>query len=265
MAHQKGEDMRNQPQITRIVPGLFVLAALAAGLLALPAWGTASGAADGAVDVFGPACGKAFINGIAGASEWSGASSKTVSMLNYSGKPAITATIHVMNGRNFLYVGVTVNDDEFSTQGEFLPLGDGFFFLFDEDLSGSVYELNNNALTISAGAPQFHDSYVTNLGGSNQDDTLGGGTANGSGAATRTNNLNHFEMRFPLCSGEPLDFCLHPTDTTGFRLEYLDAEANGDFGGTWFYPGSAGTSEAHITIGTCANRDLYVNLPFLRR
>jgi hypothetical protein len=37
----------------------------------------------------------------------------------------------------------------------------------------------------------------------------------------------------------------------GFRLEYLDAEANGDFGGSYHFPGASNTSQADIVIADC--------------
>jgi hypothetical protein len=49
----------------------------------------------------------------------------------------------------------------------------------------------------------------------------------------------------------------------GFRLEYLDAEANGDFGGTSFFPGLTNTSEADIVIGDCSIADIITHLPVI--
>jgi hypothetical protein len=220
------------------------------------------------VDVFGPACGSATIDGKIYGAEWSGASAKTFTMVRGAGGDGFTVTMRVMNSKRNLYLGMAINDDEFSTYGEFLPLGDGFVFIFDDDLSGSVIELNNNVLSLAAGFPQFGDGYIYDTQvGSSQADVLGGGWAAGSGAASRTNNLNQFELIFPLCSGDSLDFCLHPGDTTGFRMEYLDAQANGDFGGTMFYPNTGGTSEAQIKIGTCSASEESIStfLPLIHR
>jgi hypothetical protein len=136
--------------------------------------------------------------------------------------------------------------------------------IFDGDLSGSVNELNNNVLVISAGLPQFEDRYIYDITyGSNWIDPIGGGMANGEGAASRLGEMNHFELRFPLCSGDALDFCVHPSGTIGFRLEYLDAQANGDFGGTQFYPGTSDTSEANLVIAECAISGPSIHLPLI--
>jgi hypothetical protein len=250
---------------------LLLLAALSAGLIVLPEstprQAAAAGVAADSADLFGPACGKARIDGVVNTSadDWGGASVKAVSMVSGTGKDPLTVTIRVKNSRYFLYMGFTINDDEFSTYGEYLPSGDGFVIVFDDDLSGSVIEINNNVIGLAAGLPQFEDRYIYNLTGSNHEDPLGGGSADGNGLATRTNNRNHFEMRFPLCSGDALDFCLRPSDTTGFRLEYLDAEADGSFGGTYFYPGTEGSAEAQIKIGTCSTADVYILLPVIRK
>ena len=93
----------------------------------------------------------------------------------------------------------------------------------------------------------------------------GGGVSNGSGAAGRIGNLNHFELRHPLCSGDTLDFCLHPGDVIGFRLEYLDAQGDGSFGSSQLFPGGGATSEADIVIGACSSPDFFIYLPFLRK
>jgi hypothetical protein len=216
--------------------------------------------------VFGPACGKATMDGNVQTAEWSGASKKTFPMTAGSVTTTFTATLYVMNSGNYLYLGITINDNEFTTYGEFLSQGDGFRIDFDNDHSGSVEGLNDDVLVISAGSPQFHDSYVYNLTGSSDSDTSGGGTSDGSGAASRINNLNHFELRHPLCSGDTLDFCLHPANVVGVRLEYLDAQADHSFGGTQFYPGTSNTSIADIVIASCSPlSDMYTYLPLVRK
>jgi hypothetical protein len=87
----------------------------------------------------------------------------------------------------------------------------------------------------------------------------------GDGAASRVDNLNHFELRHPLCSGDVHDFCLHPGDMVGFRLEYLDAQADHTFGGSQFYPDHEANTVAGIMIGSCAVADYAVHLPLIRR
>lgn len=215
--------------------------------------------------VFGPACGAATIDGVVNPDEWSSASSQTFVMHSPGGAAPLTATLYVMNSGYYLYLGITINDDEFTSQGQFLPLGDAFRIDFDNDHSGSLFALGDDVLNISAGFPQFGDWHLYALPFAAQSDVLGGGTLDGIGAARRVGDLNHFELRHPLCSGDSLDFCLHPTDTVGFRLEYLDAEANGSYGGNRFFPGSGSTSVADIVIGQCSARDLFIYLPLLMK
>ena len=51
----------------------------------------------------------------------------------------------------------------------------------------------------------------------------------------------------------------------GFRLEYLDAEANEDFGGSYFFPGNLNTSEADIVIGDCSIADIDTYIPIIMK
>ncbi len=218
-------------------------------------------------DVFGPTCGAAILDGNIGALEWSSASTQTFQMESPGGAQPFTATLYVMNSGYYLYLGIEINDDEFSTVGEFLPQGDGFRIDFDNDHSGSLFAPDDDVLDILAGFPQFRDNFIVGDPSptSSKDDVKGGGSFDGAGAASRIGNLNHFELRHPLCSGDDLDFCLHPGDAVGFRLEYLDAEADGSFGSSQLFPGSEDTSEADIVIGTCTMPDLYIYLPLIRK
>jgi hypothetical protein len=218
-------------------------------------------------DVFGPACGAAIVDGKINAAEWANASKKTFQMFSPSAAEPFTATLYVMNGAHYLYLGITINDDELSTVGEFLPDGDGFRIDFDNDHGGTLFELGDDVLGIHAGFPQFTDAYLfVPATQSARSDIESGGTSDGAGAANRAGGLNHFELRHPLCSGDSLDFCLHPTDTVGFRLEYLDAQANGSFGGSQLFPGSGNTDEADIVIGQCSSiRDWFFYLPLIRK
>ncbi len=60
-----------------------------------------------------------------------------------------------MNSRSFLYIGITINDDEFTSYADFLPYGDIFIIIFDDDHSGSLFQLNDNVLSLVAGSPNF--------------------------------------------------------------------------------------------------------------
>ena len=217
-------------------------------------------------DVFNATCGMPTIDGNVSSLEWSNAVTMTTQMISPGAAPPFTTTLHIMNSANYLYMGFTINDDEYTTKGEYLPEGDTFLTIFDNDNSGSVYELNNHVVALSAGVPQYEDRYLYNVTGSNDSDLIGGGTADGEGATSRVDDLNHFEMKFPLCSGDTLDFCLHPSDIVGFRLEYLDAEGDGSFGSSQFFPGSSETDAADIVIGACSTiPDLFVYLPLIRK
>jgi hypothetical protein len=217
-------------------------------------------------NIFGPACGKATIDGNVDPAEWSSASTQTFQMNSPNIATPLTASLYVMNSADTLYLGITINDDEFSTYAEFLPAGDGFRIDFDNDHSGSLFALYDDVLGVSAGAPQFGDGYIYDeVNHSSQADVLGGGTSDGTGAASRVGDLNHFEFKHPLCSGDSLDFCLHPGDTIGFRLEYLDARSDGSFGGTLLFPGFENTSEADIVIGQCSMADFFIHLPLLMK
>jgi hypothetical protein len=172
-----------------------------------------------------------------------------------------------MNDMQFLYLGLTVNDDEFTPMGEFLPHGDGFLFNFDNDHNGVLFELEDDVLSVNAGLPQFLDNYIVGMPAptSNQPDPDGGGTQDGTGAASRISNLNHFELKHPICSSDSLDFCLQPGDVVGFQVTYFDAEGDGSFGGIHFFPGSSDTDTADIVIGDCTIPDLIVFLPVVLR
>jgi hypothetical protein len=218
--------------------------------------------------VFGPACGQAFIDGSIGEPGWASAASQTFGLSNPSSTtPTLTATLRIMNDMQFLYLGISVNDDEFTPMGDFLPQGDAFLFYFDNDHSGVLFEPDDDVLSANAGSPQFLDKYIVGMPvpTSNQPDTEGGGTTDGAAAAGRIGNLNHFEMKHDLCSGDSLDFCLQPGDIVGFQLTYLDAESNGSFGGVHFFPGSSDTDTADIVIGDCTIPDLIVFLPVVLR
>jgi len=81
-------------------------------------------------------------------------------MISPGSADPFTATLYVMNSGSDLYMGITINDDEFSTAGTWLPSGDSFVINFDDNLSTSLNELNNNVLGLSAGLPQFEDRHI---------------------------------------------------------------------------------------------------------
>ncbi|MEA3439481.1 MAG: hypothetical protein U9R58_04290 [Chloroflexota bacterium] len=204
-------------------------------------------------DTYVPACGLPVIDGEVQPLEWNAAYTQTVQLHSGSVSEPFTATVRVMNAAANLYLGITIDDDEFTTKGEFLDEGDGFRIDFDNDHGISLFALNDDVLNASAGLPQFRDSYIKGMPApsSSADDVDGGGSNDGQAAASRVGNLNHFEIKHPLCSGDEKDFCLLPGDLVGFRLEYLDAEGDGSFGGSFLYPGSSDTDQADIIISVC--------------
>ena len=218
-------------------------------------------------DVFGPACGKPLIDGEVLPGEWNTASQQTFIMVNGTETEQLTTTLHVMNSANNLYLGITIDDDEFSTVGQFLSKGDGFRIDFDNDHGGTLFTVGDEVLGTTAGVPQFQDSFIDGdpVPTSAEEDIDNGGTIDGSSVASRVGINNHFELAHPICSGDSLDFCLKKGDVVGFRLEYLDAEANGDFGGTSFFPGTLNTSEADIIIGDCSVADIDTYIPIIMK
>jgi hypothetical protein len=112
-------------------------------------------------ETFGPACGSAVIDGQIGSIEWSSASTKTFQIVGSQG--SMTATLRVMSSKNHLYLGITIDDDEFSTASEFLPYGDVITFKFDNKQSGDMNALNSDVLHVSAGQPQFQDANIYNF------------------------------------------------------------------------------------------------------
>jgi hypothetical protein len=224
-----------------------------------------------ASDTFGPACGAATIDGIIDPDEWASAASQTFQMVNPGGGDSFTATLYVMNSGYYLYMGITINDDEFSTHGDYLPYGDMLRIDFDNDHGGILFAVGDDVLYGYAGSHQFDDMFI--LGDPQPTysiyDTDYGGEVNGLGAAKRVGSLNHFELRHPLCSGDELDFCLAPSGSSlgdvGFRLEYMDAQADGSTGSAQFYPAFSDTAIADIALGTCSAVDLFIYLPLLQK
>ena len=259
--------MNNKLRISRNFLFIFVPALLlwAVVELSLTIYDQPKPAAAHSSDVFGPACGKPSIDGELMPGEWSTASQQTFIMVNGTETEQLTATLNVMNSANKLYLGITIDDDEFSTVGEFLSHGDGFRIDFDNDHGGTLFTVGDEVLGTNAGLPQFHDSSVDGdpVPTSSSEDVDNGGTSDGSSVASRVGNNNHFELAHPICSGDSLDFCLKPGDTVGFRLEYLDAETNGDFGGSYLFPGALVTSEADIVIGDCSIPDIDIYIPMI--
>lgn len=176
--------------------------------------------------LFHPGVGEATIDGNIEVSEW--ATADSYSLLMYNSVSSIhTGTLYVMQSDTDLYLGFTVDDDEFTTGYTYGLYGDTLEFLFDDDNSGWLYDIYENKLTVFATTPWYRDKYFTNTSGSSGDDeSQSGGTTDGEGMSGRHGSLNHYEVRFPLCSGDEYDFCLLPEDILGLKIKYYDVEAD---------------------------------------
>ena len=90
-------------------------------------------------DIFGPACGIPIIEGEVDESEWANASSQTFLMIVPGSAEPFTGTFKIMNGAYYLYYSFTVNDDEFTPLGNYLPVSDSLQIVFDNDHSGTHF------------------------------------------------------------------------------------------------------------------------------
>ncbi|MBG0771322.1 MAG: hypothetical protein H0S82_06405, partial [Anaerolineaceae bacterium] len=127
-----------------------------------------------------------------------------------------------------LFLGFVVDDDEL-TIGYWAGLeGDTVEIFFDDNNSGALYEEGENKVTIFPVAPWIIDGYMLEDGSSSSsDDTADGGLNNGVGRVTRQGDFNHFELSYPLCSGDSHDFCLTPGSVFGLKIQYDDLHYDG--------------------------------------
>ena len=215
--------------------------------------------------VFGPACGEPTINGEVDALEWENAYSMTFSMVS-SGDP-LTGTLYVMNGASNLYLGFTINDDELTLAGLYMGEGDYLRIDFDNDNGGSLFTIDDDVLSVYAAPPHFYDAYIWQTSSSStRDDSFGGGGTHGIGVMGRIGDLNHMELKHPICSGDSKDFCLTPGQRVGFRLEYLDTEGYVNPPVSYFFPGSTFEDTAEWEIGSCGDfLDIHNYLPLILR
>jgi len=208
--------------------------------------------------LFIPGIGSAVIDGNIDPTEWAAADSYALTMTTST----MTGTLYVMQSLTDLYLGFTIDDDEFTTGEKFGLYGDALQFEFDDDNSGLLYDMGENKVTIFAADPFYRDAHFINTTGSSTPDIAVGGETNGVGMSGRYGDKNHYELRFPLCSGDSYDFCLGPGSIVGLRIKYYDmVPDNGGFVYTaHLYPGSDITSL--VTIKLFA---LYSYLPLIRR
>jgi hypothetical protein len=202
-------------------------------------------------------CGMALVDGVIKEDEWPPDAAHPVSLVGNTTERS--ATIYLMNSQDTLYLGLQVVDDELSYQAEWLPGGDAIRLDLDND-SNQQFDLLEDVLIVNAAFPTFQDSYLNVLPSSSQIDELAGGETNGSGHASRQEPYNQFELGHPLCSADQFDICLQAGDTLTLRLEFLDAEADGSFGGSFYYPQYPGTLSLLVTECPVLTRSLYLPL-----
>lgn len=164
---------------------------------------------------FIPGYGTPTIDGNVEVSEWAEADSYTQVMVGST--TGLTGTLYVLQDWENLYLGFIIDDDELTVGDWYGILGDTLEINFDDDNSGSLYEVGENKISIDSVTPIRDAHYVNTSGGSSADTQL-----DGQGLLVRQSGTNHFELAFPLCSGDTDDFCLTGGDTLGLQLQYND-------------------------------------------
>lgn len=211
--------------------------------------------------LFHPGYGTATIDGYIDPVEWATADSLSLPM--YSADTPLTGTFYVMQTATDLYFGFTIDDDEFTLDsvGKWGIYGDILTIDFDDNNNGTLFEAGENKFSVYSYDPWSWDAYFTGTGESSSEDTNGGGANNGTGMSARHADKNHFEARFPLCSGDTgFDFCLQPGDTLGFRLEYQDAYLAPEFSlDNMYYPGT----EGFYSLALIETGDFHIYLPLI--
>lgn len=162
------------------------------------------------------------IDGYVDPSEWATADSYTSILQNTD--PEISGTLYIMQDFSNLYFGFTIADDEFTsiTTPYYGLYGDTLQFRFDDNNSGLLFEVGENKVSIIPISPFVGDAYFVNITGSSALDTSDGGENNGVGMLARHADLNHFELSFPICSGDTHDFCFATNSLFGVNLGYID-------------------------------------------
>lgn len=198
--------------------------------------------------LFHPGLGSATLDGYIQPGEWAGADSLTLTMAG-SSYPDPVGTLYVMQSPTDLYLGFAVDAQELTQDDLYGIYGDTVFFEFDDNNSGSLFEVYENKALVYATSPWYGDHYFfVDTGGSYADITQTGGETNGAGASGHHDDHNHYEMRFPLCSADFYDFCLTPGDILGLRVGYYDIYQGEPDLNMWlsFYP--ANTKDSLVTI-----------------
>jgi len=238
---------------TRLIPICLITLAI---FLSLMVFNPPPASAD-SIEPTWMSCGYALVDGVIQDGEWLNESALPVTLSGSEGEMA--AIIYLMNNHDTFFLALQVADDELSYEGEWLPEGDAIRLDLDND-SSQAFDLLEDVLIVNAASPHFIDSHLSVLPSSSQADEVAGGETNGSANASRQEEQNHFELQHPLCSGDPLDTCLQAGDLLTFRLEYLDAEADGSFGGSYYFPDHTTTISWQVAECEVLTTSLYLPL-----
>ncbi|PKO12063.1 MAG: hypothetical protein CVU39_25940 [Chloroflexi bacterium HGW-Chloroflexi-10] len=165
--------------------------------------------------------GTAAIDGVIDPTEWAAADVASIQMIFSS--PYLNGSLYVMQDSTNLYLGFTVDDDELSTFYWYGFYGDTLEINFDDNNSGTLYDVGENKVILGAYDPWIEDLHFIGTTGTAAFDPQ----QDGEGRATRVGDKNHYELSFPLCSGDIHDFCLEPGDVAGLQLQYNDIYADG--------------------------------------
>ncbi len=165
--------------------------------------------------LFHPGFSKPTIDGNIETSEW--AAADTYTQVMYGSNTGLTGTLYVMQDKENLYLGFIIDDDELTVGNWYGILGDTLEISFDDNNSGSLYEVGENKVTINSVTP-YYDSHFVNTSGS----TAADAQQDGQGILARQGSTNHVELAFPLCSGDADDFCLTAGSVLGLQLQYTD-------------------------------------------
>lgn len=169
--------------------------------------------------LFHPGFGSPTIDGNVETSEWAAADTYTQVMVGSD--TGLTGTLYVLQDTENLYLGFIIDDDELTIGNWLGLLGDTLEINFDDNNSGSLFEVGENKVVIDAVTP-YYDGHFVNTSGGNDEDAH----EDGQGILARQGSYNHFELAFPLCSGDAEDFCLTGGSILGLQIQYNDYDTN---------------------------------------
>ena len=170
------------------------------------------------------------IDGVMGATEWTGAAHTSIA-IGWS----FVGDLWTMNDANNLYMAVKIADTS-------LTVMDRIYIAFDNNNNGAR-EAGDDILGV-VGSGDFMDLF---WGPTTKFDTAEAGTSDGEGKASGSGGFNYFETSHQLNTADNIhDFSLTSGDIVGFHLEYWE-EATG-YWGDW--PSLNAKSWAHIAVAS---------------